>query len=400
MKLFKNQAGFSDVIIVSLLGGILGSLFILGVFVWKEIELFNTTNKLNQFINKIIDVKKDDKVDKKNNAWEVYTNEALGFTFKYPTRFGRFDLSISDSSFYGSFSDYKYLTFGSKSYDVQLGRGVHLLDFSRYIEINGSYEFKSGLLEETIKELKPLKILETSLGDFLLLNDQSLKMDRDNNGSNAGISVGGGNLAALINLDNEIFPGMAIHNRGVVDFSQEEFEKMLSTFKFLDGERTTGEVEVIRHSIKGQIEPYCPQSDSCEIFYKNIAQGAWRGFHYGDDDIWFNLIFEQSIIDKYSLDIFKNKFMRASMNINLPEISDKNRKVKYYSTGGTKVSPKVEFISYDGSVLKGQIFVKIYEVTVTTEKMCWYDDVQFPCSSNENVNIDYYIDFELDLIKY
>lgn len=36
MKLFKNQKGFNDVITMTIIGGIVGALFIGGVFVWQE----------------------------------------------------------------------------------------------------------------------------------------------------------------------------------------------------------------------------------------------------------------------------------------------------------------------------------------------------------------------------
>lgn len=38
MKLFKNQAGFNDTVLVAIVGGIVGALFITGVFVWQEIK--------------------------------------------------------------------------------------------------------------------------------------------------------------------------------------------------------------------------------------------------------------------------------------------------------------------------------------------------------------------------
>jgi hypothetical protein len=46
--MFKNKKGFSDGVVMIIIGGILGSLFILGVFVWKEVELFNTLNQAKQ----------------------------------------------------------------------------------------------------------------------------------------------------------------------------------------------------------------------------------------------------------------------------------------------------------------------------------------------------------------
>ncbi|MBT6691046.1 hypothetical protein HOB10_01780 [Candidatus Parcubacteria bacterium] len=54
MKLFKNQIfrlrsrqeGFNDVVVMTIIGGIVGALFITGVFVWKEIDKQNTLNDL------------------------------------------------------------------------------------------------------------------------------------------------------------------------------------------------------------------------------------------------------------------------------------------------------------------------------------------------------------------
>ena len=41
MNLFKNQKGFNDTITVAIIGGIVGAIFIGGVFVWQEVESFN-----------------------------------------------------------------------------------------------------------------------------------------------------------------------------------------------------------------------------------------------------------------------------------------------------------------------------------------------------------------------
>jgi hypothetical protein len=48
MKLFKNQAGFNDTVVVAIVGGIIGALFITGVFVWQEV---NSQRELKGVLN-------------------------------------------------------------------------------------------------------------------------------------------------------------------------------------------------------------------------------------------------------------------------------------------------------------------------------------------------------------
>jgi|GEM_PF-3513293 len=67
--MIKNKKGFSDAIIMIIIGGILGSLFITAVFVWKEVELF----RIIQSINKSFDVKLEG--DTKDKAKTIILNE-------------------------------------------------------------------------------------------------------------------------------------------------------------------------------------------------------------------------------------------------------------------------------------------------------------------------------------
>ena len=105
MKLFKNQIknqkGFSDVITITILAGVIGSVFIGGVFVWIEIDKFNAVNSLYSKLSKVINVEKEDiKLIDDTIKDEIieYTNEKiagtdlmkfesknLGFSFEYPS---------------------------------------------------------------------------------------------------------------------------------------------------------------------------------------------------------------------------------------------------------------------------------------------------------------------------
>ncbi|MFA6307743.1 MAG: hypothetical protein WCS88_01075 [Patescibacteria group bacterium] len=67
--MIKNNQGFSDAISMTIVCGILGALFITGVFVWKETELF----RANQFINKIFNIEL--KADTKDEAKTIILNE-------------------------------------------------------------------------------------------------------------------------------------------------------------------------------------------------------------------------------------------------------------------------------------------------------------------------------------
>lgn len=76
--MLKNKNGFSDVIVTTIIGGLLGSLFITGVFVWKEIEIFNTTNNTKRIVNQIIEIKQEEK----NDAIVIDKNETSNSDYK------------------------------------------------------------------------------------------------------------------------------------------------------------------------------------------------------------------------------------------------------------------------------------------------------------------------------
>lgn len=63
MKLFKNQKGFNDTIVVAILGGIIGSIFIVGVFVWREIEIAKNFDSLYSDLSKMVSLSKEPNVD-------------------------------------------------------------------------------------------------------------------------------------------------------------------------------------------------------------------------------------------------------------------------------------------------------------------------------------------------
>lgn len=58
MKLFKNQRGTSDIVVVSIILGMIGALFITGVFVWQQIEKEESNrDELQYYKNQLIEYK-------------------------------------------------------------------------------------------------------------------------------------------------------------------------------------------------------------------------------------------------------------------------------------------------------------------------------------------------------
>jgi hypothetical protein len=111
MKL--NQKGFIDVIVITIIGGIVGSLFITGVFVWQEIVQQRELANLNDAINKVaqravevIDVSESNDIERNeeiedinldDSVWVVYENFNLGFSLEYPEYFTILDDSAGNS---------------------------------------------------------------------------------------------------------------------------------------------------------------------------------------------------------------------------------------------------------------------------------------------------------------
>ena len=106
MKLFENQKGFSDTIVVAILGGIIGALFIAGVFVWQE---YNYSTRAIHFIPVYQEAPQNDpnrevcaipegcpnqKLSAKvmfdydgDTGWNVYHNNGFGFSMDYPKEY-------------------------------------------------------------------------------------------------------------------------------------------------------------------------------------------------------------------------------------------------------------------------------------------------------------------------
>ncbi|MCD4760606.1 DKNYY domain-containing protein [bacterium] len=90
MKLFKNQAGFNDVIVMTIIGGIVGAIFITGVFVWQEIEQANYLDNFlsSKLIYTNINLEEDNQSnidgDIDSSDWDEFEDKTLDVSYKHP----------------------------------------------------------------------------------------------------------------------------------------------------------------------------------------------------------------------------------------------------------------------------------------------------------------------------
>jgi len=239
MKLFKNKKGFSDVITVTLIGGIIGSLFILGVFVWKEVEKYNYLHTINNKIIQIINTK-DDKVieeDKGVGIWQTYTNKELGFTVKYPQYYS---ISESDKGVYLE-------TIYEKPKDVEIfmGGGASVnISFATDENNSGPY-FTDSFIEEN-PSLKDFSYYTWAKKGFLE-DSEAYKILAFFGKETININ---GNVFTVFNLASgmdsvkEYFlfkDGVLINitDNRLGGSTQELNEKIISTFKFLEKDNTS-----------------------------------------------------------------------------------------------------------------------------------------------------------------
>ncbi len=90
MKLFKNQKGFNDVVVMTIIGGIIGSLFIAGVFVYAEIEQARLLNGIFAKVSKVVKVDKEVNItkniigviDKKEGGFDIISGNSNDADFK------------------------------------------------------------------------------------------------------------------------------------------------------------------------------------------------------------------------------------------------------------------------------------------------------------------------------
>lgn len=129
MKLFKNQIfrlcsrqeGFNDTITMTIIGGIVGALFITGVFVWKEINKQNTLNNLYNQLSRVVRVEKEEnnKNESKDNRVSIEIN-------------GVPNLQSSINFVVDNYDDSNFLIESSNTNDLEYNEERWMLDLLEY----------------------------------------------------------------------------------------------------------------------------------------------------------------------------------------------------------------------------------------------------------------------------
>jgi len=221
-----------------------------GVYAWQKSNLRTTEQSLQQQItdmqNQIANLQKPTRpvvttpetpqepatpADVTAN-WETCENKELGFSFRYPTSYGDFQISINNGEagkkFTGNFQNNKYFSIGGITADYSAGRSGYFLDFVKYLSEGGKYYHLMAL--DTKRLVEPIKILTADGQKILIVNGNSYVEERNIEGPTINPGSNGG---ALINIPSSgEFKGLAVWNSDINNLPQIDFEEILMTFKF------------------------------------------------------------------------------------------------------------------------------------------------------------------------
>jgi hypothetical protein len=190
----------------------------------EKTELKKTADSLKEDFSKTEEILKFAKKD--------YVNGDLGFSFSYPAILGDVSYIVNEQakSFSGNFDKNEKLFFGGISQNGLSGGKISKILFSSgFFKIGDKYYLFAGEKKANNYLLNPFKILKNDAGDEILLIDKKSFSDNDN--SRILAEDIGGNIAALINLDNKNNSGLAFVNSDFGLMQMDKFEEMLKTVK-------------------------------------------------------------------------------------------------------------------------------------------------------------------------
>lgn len=232
------------ILLIVIVAGISGG----GVYLWQTNKaninkqiLQNQTDNLNKQIeingtssnqeSKQVSLETDNVAN-----WKTYENKEIGISFKYPSEYGDFNLTIrnggySGKIYTGEFPNNKFFFVGGVTNDFSAGRGGYFTDFVSY-SYEGDKYYYYGPGPATAKELlEPDKILYIDGQQALYVTNNSFVDERGLEGPSLSNTVTNGGV--LINLpNNNIFKGIAILNLDKSVLSQDKFLEIVSTLKF------------------------------------------------------------------------------------------------------------------------------------------------------------------------
>jgi hypothetical protein len=187
--------------------------------------------------------------------WKTYQDPDFKLSFTYPVEYGSIQV-VPGPEPEGKILQFtnKGLSLGAYIKPIKDGndRGRSVFDFSGYVERNGKYYFNDWTNSRE-EEVIPIKIITTEGRKILILNNNSFTVSKDLYGGYG--MIGASPMIALINIDTEKYSGIVFDN-GVDEDNKkpitlEDFEKILSTFKFTD---------TVSPTPVSSAENFCPNS--------------------------------------------------------------------------------------------------------------------------------------------
>lgn len=251
-KIQKTKEGSPMPISVVAVGAVIIVGFI--VFIWQnhtgkrirqaENERENIKTELTNLKNNLFSVKSENeelKVENEDlksqtevlpNSKTEFKNSKLGLGFVYPAVWGEMKLTASAGDtgkrYKGEFSYNGNLVMGGIDGEFTSSEAGSFLDTQGYRKRGGVYFYKSTGAEEAITyRIEPVKVISFSGGEIVIVDSSSF-ID-ENLEAAAVFSPGQNGLGALINLDNDSFPGLAIWNKDTSQMPLENFEEFLQT---------------------------------------------------------------------------------------------------------------------------------------------------------------------------
>jgi len=91
MRLIKNQRGYTEIVSLSIILGIIGSIFITGVFIWQEINSAKKIAEISKYLEQDNDIKEPAQL---NNMEDKYYCEedadCIAATVCHPTEYASY----------------------------------------------------------------------------------------------------------------------------------------------------------------------------------------------------------------------------------------------------------------------------------------------------------------------
>lgn len=257
----KKNSLLSTVISVIVTALVVGG----GIYAWQGDKVEQTVDKIkNDFRNERVDLeKKMDSIKDRAQGLETelgelktkneklseaeallagakieFFNPDLGLRFDYPATLGEAKVTIENGeggkTIKGAFSKNDKIYFGgvSKNYQkksTSSSSTTELLEFQGFKEQDKKYFFLAPTASIDGYEIKSAGDINTAKGKAMLLNNKSFKTI---NASSTELQVNiGGNLAAIININNPDFGGIVFVDSDFGSMKVDDFKKMIGSIK-------------------------------------------------------------------------------------------------------------------------------------------------------------------------